>query len=427
MGQGGRGGGITVTRTSDGQIQLSGRVGKKMREKLGDATADKLNKLAREGKKLNVGAVKAALTIKGAKGTPKVLADTIANFSQKGGAPVGTKLRVGLNSKGEVGTTMRDSSGKLKFKATVDELRKVTKLKNLVPKANKGENAGVSVANPLKSKANPITVGQAQASAAAGGKFGDNVPKIGDIKGNKAPNETAMNLVKSLQSTAQREISKQIADVAAKLGRDANLSKEAHAEAMGKAEKLSLASKEVKARLTGKEATLADKHAVRDQVRAEAIAALSANKDVGLAKQILSLKKEYETKGVMVLMTKTGTAATEGKRVGPDADTQYKSTTGAGAKLPPNTHYGYFQTANVGKTGDAAGKLNISITDETRRLTGEKSAAAATDNRFTTTRAENIDRMFVKNGNQWSEVTDKGLKPVKDVWKEIGAEAPKAE
>jgi hypothetical protein len=423
MVKGGRGS-VTFTKASDGTVRVgisgpSGRINSGLRNALGNKLADKIEAAAKSGKPLNATAVKALMTVKGAKGIAKTAADTAAGFAQKGGAPKGTTMRLYLGQKaGELTPkiNMRGLDNKMKFQASIDQLRALTKLKNLVPKGPK--TPGTVIGNPLKDKSSAISIGGAKASAAAGGKFGQNMPKISDVKGNKSPEETAKNLMESLQSTAQREISKKISVLADKLGRDPSLTQEQYDAAVQKAESLRSNSKELKGRFTGNESET-EKRVKLDQARAEAIAAVSANKDVEAAKQILELKKEYMTKGVMIMMVKNGTAVTDGKRVGPDENVDYRSRTGSGAKLPPNTHYGYFQSASVGKTGDAAGKLNISITDETRRLTGEKS-----DNRFTTTRGENIERMFVKDGNKWSEMTDKGLVPVDDVWAEIGVEKP---
>lgn len=84
--------GLRITKVSDGTVKLSGRIPSSLRADLGDKAAAGLNRLAKSGKPVNVGALKAILAGAG----NKRLVNEILGFSQKGVGTKGQTMDVGL-------------------------------------------------------------------------------------------------------------------------------------------------------------------------------------------------------------------------------------------------------------------------------------------------------------------------------------------
>lgn len=432
MGGGGRAkGSLSVTKVAGGiRVKIpGGKLNAAMRKVVGEKTAKSLEKAAKNKSVLGPGAAKAIVTHKG---TNKTFANAFEGLAYKSGQGAIGKGTTQFGSKstslkqGNLNIHIRDENGKIKFKSTLEQLRKVAKTKNFLGKissaANKAPKAGtVKIANPLKSKTSQLSVEAAKSLASSKQKFGQGIPKLSDMQANKNPTETTQKLMAALISNSQHAIAKDMAKISEKLGIRPDLTPEQHAMAMKEAEGLKITSKSVKP-LLKPNMSLKEKHAIRDNVRAEAIAKISANQDVGLAKQLLAKKSEYTTKGVLVLVQKNGAVGTQGKNYVPNAETKTINKA-AGYTLPAGVHFGSFQTARVSKEGNGM----FLIQDRTRELKGEKAEAATNLNRPTTTRLENIGRMFVKAGKTWKEVTNSGLKPVpkgKNAYELVGGEKP---
>jgi hypothetical protein len=116
---------ITLTKASDGTMAFSGGVSPALRAKVGDKTADAIDKAIKSGRPMNAGAVRAVL----ADAINKDISRTIVDFGKTTKGTKGLSMRMNA-SKGETAIAVKSADGKVVHTGSAEDLAKM-KMDNL--------------------------------------------------------------------------------------------------------------------------------------------------------------------------------------------------------------------------------------------------------------------------------------------------------